>query len=105
MVDAIKSGRPGASKQANNRGQFRKGKSGNPGGRPKSTGDLRKLAQTNTEAAVERLVFWMQSTNAKASVSACAALLDRGWGKPSQAITGEDGGPVKLAVEWLAPAA
>ncbi len=51
------------------------------------------------------MLFWMRSTNPKASVAATALILDRGWGKPSQAITGEDGGPVKLSIEWLAPAA
>jgi hypothetical protein len=43
----------------------------------------------------------MRSDNAKASVSACAVLLDRGWGKATQPIDGDgDGGPVQLTVTW-----
>lgn len=33
---------------------------------------------------------------AAARVSAAVALLDRGWGKPQQPLTGEDGGAIKV---------
>lgn len=75
---------------------FQKGKSGNPGGRPKAEGEVRELAKKHTAEAVERLVHWMRSENPKASPSACVALLDRAWGKPAQAITGEDGAPLTI---------
>lgn len=74
---------------------FEKGKSGNPGGRPKENAEVRKLAREHTSEAIKRLVDWMRSDNAKASVSAANALLDRGWGKAPQALTGEDGGPIQ----------
>lgn len=80
---------------------FKKGKSGNPGGRPKENKEVQALAREYTEEAIARLVHWMKSDNAKASVSASNVLLDRGWGKPTQAISGEDGGPVKLELTWL----
>ena len=73
---------------------FQKGQSGNPGGRPKESDEVKTLARQHTVTAVERLAFWMGSDNAKASVSACSALLDRGWGKPAQAVTGVDGAPL-----------
>jgi hypothetical protein len=76
---------------------FKKGQSGNPGGRPKEDDELKKLARVHTKDALERLVFWMQSDNPKASVSASNSLLDRGYGKPSQAITGPDGGAIPVA--------
>jgi hypothetical protein len=34
-------------------------------------------------------------------VSAAVALLDRGWGKPPQAITGEDGGELRITIRQL----
>jgi hypothetical protein len=78
--------------------KFQKGKSGNPGGRPKENDEVKDLARKYTKEAVLKLAEWMRSDNAKASVSACSALLDRGYGKPAQAITGEGGGPVKLEI-------
>ena len=36
-----------------------------------------------------------------ARVSAANAILDRGWGKPAQAITGPEGkGPQEIVVRW-----
>lgn len=68
---------------------FQPGQSGNPGGRPKEDAEVKELARQHTRAAVERLVFWMASDNAKASVSACGVLLDRGWGKAPQYVNVE----------------
>lgn len=77
---------------------FKKGQSGNPGGRPKENDEIKALARKHTKSAIARLVFWMQSDNAKASVSASQALLDRGHGKPTQAISGPDGGDIPISV-------
>jgi hypothetical protein len=77
---------------------FPEGKSGNPGGRPKGSDHLRQLAQAHTAEALKHLAFWMRSTNAKASVGACNALLDRGWGKPVQAIIDKNDGPIDVNI-------
>lgn len=66
--------------------KFLKGQSGNPGGRPKESDDVRELARQHGPDAIAKLVSWMNSDNPKASVSASQALLDRGYGKPVQAI-------------------
>jgi hypothetical protein len=73
---------------------FQKGQSGNPGGRPKVVAEVRELAREHTSEAVETLVSIMTNTKAApaARVSAANALLDRGYGKPPQHITG-GGGP------------
>lgn len=71
--------------------KFVKGQSGNPSGKPKQDNEVKRLAKEYTIEAVERLAEWMRGSNPKASVSAAVALLDRGWGKPAQAITGPDG--------------
>ena|SRR3990167_9506230 len=66
---------------------FKKGQSGNPGGRPKETAEVRQLARAYTETAIKRLSEWMQSDNPKASVAACVAILNRGHGMPHQSVT------------------
>src|SRR5678816_1784552 len=73
---------------------FKKGQSGNPGGRPKVVAEVKELARTHTGAAIETLVSIMSNPKAApaARVSAANSLLDRGYGKPPQHITGE-GGP------------
>jgi Family of unknown function (DUF5681) len=79
---------------------FVKGQSGNPGGRPKELSDVVQLARGYTGPAVQTLakIMGQSKASATARVTAAIALLDRGWGKPSQAITGEGGGPLEMIV-------
>lgn len=83
---------------------FKPGRSGNPGGRPKDVGEVADLAKQHTETAISRLVDWMISDNAKASVAAAQALLDRGWGRPAQAVNAslqhldKDGNPTSAPI-------
>jgi hypothetical protein len=60
-------------------------------GRPKDTPtrDVRELARVYTAEAIERLVAWMRSEEARASVMASNLLLNRGWGKAEQPVTGD----------------
>jgi hypothetical protein len=67
-------------------GKFIKGKSGNDGGRPKMEVRVRELAQKHSPAAIKRLAELMYSENERVAVAACDALLDRGIGKPRQAV-------------------
>jgi len=59
----------------------------------------RQMAAEHGVAAVNALAHVMMSSNSdSARVTAAIAILDRAFGKPAQAITGEDGGPVELSV-------
>ena len=74
--------------------------------------EVKELARAHTGAAIETLVSIMANPKAApaARVSAANALLDRGYGKPPQHITGEGGPsyvvrlpePCKTAEEWFA---
>lgn len=61
--------------------------------------EIRSLARSHTESAVKTLAGIMNSSKAPAAarVNAAQALLDRGWGKPTQPIGGDDdASPIKL---------
>jgi hypothetical protein len=65
---------------------WRKGESGNPGGRVGVPAEVRELARAHTKDAIDRLAHWLKSDNPAASVAAANALLDRGYGKPAQVV-------------------
>lgn len=59
------------------------------------------LARDHTEEAVSTLVELMRKGEPSIRKAAADSILDRGWGKPAQAVTGEDGGPVQVLFGWL----
>ena len=68
----------------------------------KATAAIRDVAREYTADAIKTLVEVMGDNTqpAPARVSAANALLDRGYGKPSQVMNGdEDGGPLKVIHE------
>jgi len=68
---------------------WQKGQSGNPRGRPKVASEVRAEARKHTKEALNRLVHWMRSDDPQASIRAAMAQLDRGCGKPAQAVEGK----------------
>ena len=75
-------------------GRWLPGQSPNPGGRPKVVGDIRDLARQYSGAAVETLVDIAENGKQEsARVAAASALLDRGWGRPTQPLAGDDDMP------------
>ncbi len=59
----------------------------------KAPTEIRSLARKHTERALSVLAGIMdqEQSPAPARVAAAQALLDRGWGKPSQPFDAEDG--------------
>ena len=70
-------------------GRFQKGKSGNPGGRPKAAHSIHELACKHAPEAIKTLADIAKRGTPGARVSAAIALLDRGYGKPSQFSSGD----------------
>ncbi len=64
-------------------GRFQPGRSGNPGGRPKSTHSIQELARKHAPEALDVLVQIMLNEKAppNARVAAANTLLDRAYGK------------------------
>lgn len=73
---------------------------GRVAGTPNKAGrDLRAAAQKYTKEALAVLVKAMRSDESPRCEAAALALLDRGHGKPAQAVTGENGeGAVKVEI-------
>jgi HEAT repeat protein len=67
-----------------NRGTFKPGHSGNPGGKPAVAAEVRALAAEHSAEAIETLVAIMRDKSAASTSRAAAAnsLLDRAIGKP-----------------------
>ena len=76
------------------------------GGRPKGvpnkiTASIKALAGKHGPDAIAKLVKIMKDKKAPhaTQIAACRELLDRGYGKPAQEVTGEGGGPIKITFD------
>jgi hypothetical protein len=85
------------SEQAGNRnmtkrdsnGCFKKGSSGNPGGRPRSSEEFRTLAQSHTNQALSALVGILTKGTNMEKIQAARILIERAYGK-SQTLEEEN---------------
>ena len=81
-------------------GRWPAGVSGNPGGRPRALHDLQMAARRHDRAVLDALVAIAldPAQPAAARVAACREVLDRGHGKPRQAVelTGAEADPVPI---------
>src|SRR5215470_1879744 len=71
--------------------QFKKGESGNPGGRPRVIAELRALARAHAPDAIKELArLAIKAKSESARVAAIRELLDRGYGKVAQMLAAEN---------------
>jgi hypothetical protein len=84
---------------------FKKGVSGNPGGRPKRTAeelDLIAACKGRTPAALAVIEsIMMEGENERNKLSAAMAIIERGYGKPVQPVeaSGPNGGPIETVTQ------
>lgn len=73
-----------------NSASFQKGKSGNPGGRSPRIGPngetAAQLARMHTAEAIATLADGLKAPEWQVRVACSQALLDRGWGKPTEHV-------------------
>lgn len=65
---------------------FKKGSSGNPGGKSNTEKEFKLAAQKHWKRALAILVEGMDSTDARTRIAAAKELLDRGFGKAAQSV-------------------
>ena len=87
--------------------KFRKGESGNPGGRPKVLGEVQELARQHAPSAIAELArLALKAKSETARIAAIRELLDRGHGRPRQAMevsapVGNPLDPLRLLMEEI----
>ena len=65
-------------------GQFIKGKSGNPAGRPKDNPEVKEILKAACPQAAQELVKYIHDKNPKIALCAITEILNRVYGRPVQ---------------------
>lgn len=91
------------SEQANNKMTFTKGKSGNPGGRPKKDPEFQKALKKLEPSALATIKEAISGPDGTAALQAAKFVIEQLHGKAPQAmeVSGPEGGPVPLSSEFI----
>ena len=82
------------------KGRFAPGVSGNPGGRPTLPAEIKEMFQAKGPEALKVLTRCLQSGDDRIAMMAAQAILDRGYGRPTQSIDANiNDDPVRYIVE------
>ena len=81
-------------------GKFVKGTSGNPGGRPKGLSITALIDNAICESDWLFILDVLLRKARRGDVKAIDMLLDRRFGKAMQPITGKDGSPLGVVINW-----
>jgi hypothetical protein len=73
---------------------WEKGKSGNPGGRPKAEREVVELAREASPRAIGRLIELIENTEPRTAIAAANSVLDRAFGKPTQPLAADPENPL-----------
>lgn len=65
---------------------FKPGESGNPGGRPKESAEVKELARQHGPEALNKLLELMRGEDSRVAKAAADSILDRAYGKPGQSM-------------------
>jgi uncharacterized protein DUF5681 len=68
-------------------GQFQKGQSGNPGGRPKTPPEVKAMFEAKGPEAFELLSKHLKHKDPRVAQTAAGIILAYSYGKPSQSLT------------------
>lgn len=79
--------------------KFKKGQSGNPGGRPKVVTAIKELAQQHGPTAFQRVLELVASDDERVALAASQEVLNRAYGKPVQALSGPEGESLLTGVQ------
>jgi len=69
----------------------------------RATAEIKAAFQPHSDDLVKALLARTKGDDERVRLSAIQAALDRGWGRPAQAITGDTGGPVQIVVATGVP--
>lgn len=83
------------------KGGFKPGQSGNPGGRAKLSQELRDRALKAVDDVI--MAAWLDEVETRGpNWAKCSELIAAyGLGKPTQPVTGEDGGAIEVAARVI----
>lgn len=79
--------------------RFKPGQTGNPGGIPKTLKEFREAVRDRAMVALDRIDDVLDHGSEEGIIKASREVFAYAWGRPTQPIGGDGGGPVKLTFD------